>query len=258
MEYQHLVFEEFARTLSPTIDPAPFNESTYHTDIDAAIPAEFAHVVYRFGHSMLNDTLPRRGFGTSDISLFNGFLNPPAFTANGTLSPDQAAGSLVNGLVAQTGNGIDEFVDDTLRNQLLGQPLDLATLNMARARETGTPPLQTVRAWFHDRTGDPALRPYEDWADFEAGLKHPRLAGQLRRGLRRAGERHGPAEDGRRAAYRGRRPDRPARVHGRKHRPGPDRLLGRRARGGGDAVRRHAGQHLQPGLRAHAGEPAER
>jgi Ca2+-binding RTX toxin-like protein len=173
MEYQHLVFEEFGRTLSPTIDPAPFNESTYHTDIDAAIPAEFAHVVYRFGHSMLNDTLPRRGFGTSDISLFNGFLNPPAFTNGGTLSPDQAAGSLVNGLVAQTGNGIDEFVDDTLRNQLLGQPLDLATLNMARARETGTPPLQTVRAWFHDQTGDPALRPYEDWADFEAGLKHP-------------------------------------------------------------------------------------
>ena len=173
MQYQHLVFEEFARTLSPTIDPAPFNESTYHPTINAAIPAEFAHTVYRFGHSMLTDTIARRGFGATDIGLIEGFLNPAAFTMNGALTPDQGAGAIINGMVAQTGNGIDEFVVEALRNNLLGLPLDLASINMARAREAGVPPLQEVRALLFEESGDPALAPYADWNDFGAALKHP-------------------------------------------------------------------------------------
>ena len=55
MEYQHLVFEEFARKIVPAI--RPFH--VYHPDINPAIPAEFAHAVYRFGHSMLDDDVAR-------------------------------------------------------------------------------------------------------------------------------------------------------------------------------------------------------
>ena len=55
MEYQHLVFEEFARKVQPAI--RPFH--VYSPDINPAIPAEFAHAVYRFGHSMLDDTVAR-------------------------------------------------------------------------------------------------------------------------------------------------------------------------------------------------------
>src|SRR5690606_36594693 len=54
MQYQHLVFEEYARMIQPFIDPFVFNTVT---DVDPAIFAEFAHTVYRFGHSMLNDTV---------------------------------------------------------------------------------------------------------------------------------------------------------------------------------------------------------
>ncbi len=54
MQYQHLVFEEFARKVQPDVDAFVFNASM---DIDPAIFAEFAHVVYRFGHSMLNETV---------------------------------------------------------------------------------------------------------------------------------------------------------------------------------------------------------
>jgi heme peroxidase len=58
MEYQHLVFEEFARKIQPLIDPfQPFAQP--QTDVNPAIPAEFAHAVYRFGHSMLTDTRAR-------------------------------------------------------------------------------------------------------------------------------------------------------------------------------------------------------
>ena len=56
MQYQHLVFEEFARKIQPNIDPFVFNSTP---DINPAIFAEFAHVVYRFGHSMLTDNMPR-------------------------------------------------------------------------------------------------------------------------------------------------------------------------------------------------------
>ena len=49
MQYQHLVFEEFARKVQPLINP--FLGGI--TSINGAISAEFAHTVYRLGHSML-------------------------------------------------------------------------------------------------------------------------------------------------------------------------------------------------------------
>ena len=59
MEYQHLVFEEFARKVQPAINPfEPF--AFTQTELNPAIKAEFAHAVYRFGHSMLTDTISRR------------------------------------------------------------------------------------------------------------------------------------------------------------------------------------------------------
>ena len=77
MEYQHLVFEEFARKVQPGINPfEPF--AFTQTDLNPAVRAEFAHAVYRFGHSMLTETISRRNADGSDndISLLDGFLNP--------------------------------------------------------------------------------------------------------------------------------------------------------------------------------------
>ena len=58
MQYQHLVFEEFARTVQPQVD-AFLAPNGYDTTIDPSIVAEFAHTVYRFGHSMLTETVDR-------------------------------------------------------------------------------------------------------------------------------------------------------------------------------------------------------
>jgi hypothetical protein len=172
MEYQHLVFEEFARKLVPSIDAGPLNETIYHADIDPAVTAEFAHVVYRFGHSMLTDTVAREGWGAEDLPLLDAFLNPDALTDGGRMTPEQGAGAVIQGMVNQTGNGIDEFVVDTLRNNLLGLPLDLATINMARARDTGVPGLQAARRTFYSQDLNPALKPYADWEDFRLSMKH--------------------------------------------------------------------------------------
>src|SRR5262249_43044380 len=59
MQYQHLVFEEFARTIQPMIDPFFAPTQVYDVNLNPAIVAEFAHTVYRFGHSMLTETVDR-------------------------------------------------------------------------------------------------------------------------------------------------------------------------------------------------------
>ena len=177
MEYQHLVFEEFARKVQPAINPfEPF--AFTQTDLNPAIRAEFAHAVYRFGHSMLTETIARKNSNGSsnEISLLDGFLNPAEYTNGGPagqLSPAQAAGSIIMGMSDQVGNELDEFVTDTLRNNLLGLPLDLATINMTRARSEGVPGLNVLRRQLFNRTNDGQLQPYTSWVDFGENIKHP-------------------------------------------------------------------------------------
>jgi len=177
MEYQHLVFEEFARKIQPGIDPFAAGEVSAQTDVNPAIKAEFAHAVYRFGHSMLTDTVSRTNEDGShnDLPLLDAFLNPPAYKDGGSagaLTPEDAAGSIIMGMTDQVGNELDEFVTETLRNNLLGLPLDLPTLNMARAREAGVPSLNTLRKQLFRTTNDSSLKPYTDWVDYGLSLKH--------------------------------------------------------------------------------------
>ncbi len=177
MQYQHLVFEEFGRKISPGIDLFFAPTQVYDTAINPAIVAEFAHVVYRFGHSLLPDTVDRfdANFdlvnGTEQIGLIEAFLNPLEFTASGVDDID-AAGNIIRGVTRQIGNEIDELVTEAVRNNLLGLPLDLAAINLARGRDTGVPPLNQARAEFYAMTGDSQLKPYTSWADFGANLKH--------------------------------------------------------------------------------------
>ncbi|MFJ4268389.1 peroxidase family protein [Paenarthrobacter nicotinovorans] len=192
MEYQHLVFEEFVRKMQPAVnvfEPFAFSQ----TDIDPAITAEFAHSVYRFGHSMLTETISRRNEDSpgpdgvwgnrddvpgmhNDLPLLKGFLNPPAYAdggAAGQLTSEEAAGSIIMGMSDQVGAELDEFVTDTLRNKLLGLPLDLAAINLARGRSEGIPALNVLRRELHNATNDGQLKPYTNWIDFGENIKHP-------------------------------------------------------------------------------------
>ena len=182
MQYQHLVFEEFARTIQPQID-AFLAPNGYDTSINPAILAEFAHVVYRFGHSMLTETVDRFDPAFNPVSgdpnnpdqqlgLIAAFLNPLAFAGSGATA-DEAAGAIIRGVTRQLGNEIDEFVTEALRNNLLGLPLDLPALNIARGRDTGIPSLNEARREFYAATGDSQLKAYISWADFADHLKHP-------------------------------------------------------------------------------------
>src|SRR5262245_61836021 len=111
-------------------------------------------------------------FVPNDVNLIHAFLNPLAFVPDG-LTPAEATGAIVRGLTRQVGNEIDEFVTEAVRNNLLGLPLDLAALNIARGRDTGLPTLNAARTEFYKMTGDSQLKPYISWVDFAMHLKHP-------------------------------------------------------------------------------------
>jgi hypothetical protein len=173
MEYQHLVFEEFARKVQPLINP--FLGGI--TSIDPAISAEFAHTVYRLGHSMLPEAIARvdANGASDDIRLLHAFLNPVAYTQaedGSTLSAAEAAGRIIRGTSRQVANELDEFVTSSVRTTLLGLPLDLAAVNIARGRSEGIPSLNEARRQFFHATRDTALEPYANWFEFGLMLKH--------------------------------------------------------------------------------------
>ncbi|AWN42710.1 peroxidase family protein [Methylobacterium durans] len=177
-QYQHLVFEEFARKVSPAIHL--FGNTNVH--LDPAITSEFANAVYRFGHSMLDENLNRYELNPdgstkldanghpimTQIGLIQAFTNPLEYAKHGA----DAAGELIAGAANQVGNEIDEFVTGALRNNLLGLPLDLAALNIARGRETGVAPLNLVRNQIYAQTHDSSVKPYANWSEFGSYLKH--------------------------------------------------------------------------------------
>src|SRR6185503_11856165 len=116
----------------------------------------------------------------NSLPLLKAFLNPPEYFDSNqndpnapAYTPEQAAGAIIMGSSDQTGNELDEFVTETLRNNLLGLPLDLPTINMTRAREAGVPPLNEVRREINADTNAAELAPYTSWADFGQHLKHP-------------------------------------------------------------------------------------
>ncbi|WP_160108763.1 peroxidase family protein [Pseudomonas izuensis] len=184
MQYQHLVFEEFARTIQPRVDLFFAPTQVYDVDLDASIVAEFAHTVYRFGHSMLTETVdrfdthfnvvgdPNSANPNQQIGLIAAFLNPLAYAASG-LTPEDATSAIIRGVTRQAGNEIDEFVTEALRNNLLGLPLDLPALNIARGRDVGIPSLNAIRRDIYSQTGDSQLKPYTSWVDLVQHLKHP-------------------------------------------------------------------------------------
>ena len=100
------------------------------------------------------------------VELVDAFLNPLAFDALG-------AANLLEGMSRQEGNMVDEFVVGSVRNFLVGLPLDLAAINIARGRDVGLPTLNQVRTEIFEQTGEETLTPYKSWADFGDHLLHP-------------------------------------------------------------------------------------
>ncbi len=161
MEYQHAAVDQYARNVSPNIQEFV----GYSPDKQPDVAMEYSQVAFRFGHSTLRetiDTMDPTGGITGKImgyALHDAFLNPEAF---GSVGP----GSILLGMTHQQMNEVDEFVTPALNQGLLGQPLDLAAINIARGRDVGMPTLND----FREAIG---LLRYTSWTDFGQNMQHP-------------------------------------------------------------------------------------
>ena len=141
MEYQHVAIDQYARLVTPDLPEFV----TYDNDIQSNISLEYSQAEFRFGHSQLCETIDAvdpNGIVTK-WALEAAFLNPGAYKATG-------AEDILRGMSQQLSNEVRAFVTPAMQQTLLGQPLDLAAINIARGRDIGMPTLNQVRAQLHD------------------------------------------------------------------------------------------------------------
>ena len=151
---------------------------SYSSDINMAVSLEFSQAVFRLGHSMLTET-----FKVADASDPSGFIDVPLLQAflNPTDFADLGPAAIAAGMVRTYGNEVDEFVTPALQQSLLGQPLDLASINIARGRDVGLPTHNELRQQIYDgllqytnnSSNSSALAPYTSWQDYGDHLRHP-------------------------------------------------------------------------------------
>ncbi len=161
MEYQHAAVDQYARTVTPRIKEFV----GYSSDIDSTVTLEYAQAAFRFGHSTIRETIdimdPNGSFTGQVMSfaLRSAFLNPDQYAASGPAA-------ITMGMMRQQMNEVDEFITPALNQGLLGMPLDLAAINIARGRDLGIPTLNEFRAGL-------GLTTYTSWSDFGLNMIHP-------------------------------------------------------------------------------------
>ena len=161
MEYQHAAVDQYSRAVSPNIQEF----SGYSTGKNADISLEFGQAAFRFGHSTLRETIdamdPSGGITGKIMSfaLEKAFLNPKLFA-------DVGPGAIMLGQARQLMNEVDNYITPSLNEGLLGQPLDLGAINIARGRDVGLPTFNVAKTQL-------GMHAYVDWAHFRTQMVHP-------------------------------------------------------------------------------------
>lgn len=145
---QSVTYNEFLPMIMGSGAPGAY--SGYDKTVNPGIANEFSAAAYRFGHSMLSETLLRLDangevIAGGNLPLADAFFNPSHILDpnNGGIAP------ILRGLSQQTAQEVDPMVIDSVRNLLFGPPgfgFDLAALNMQRGRDHGLPGYNDLRA----------------------------------------------------------------------------------------------------------------
>ena len=131
------------------------------------------------------------------MRLFDAFLNPIGYNERPAGPPHgaEAAGSIIRGVTREVGNELDEFVTSSVRNTLVGLPLDLPAINIARGRSEGIPPLNVVRRQFFSVDAGRGAAAVRELVRVRPGAEAPDVAGELHRRLRHHPTDHDAADD---------------------------------------------------------------
>lgn len=155
-EQQVITYQEYLPALMGyDLAPDPY-EAVYDTDtdgagpdlgVDASITNSFAHALFRFGHSQINETtllVNAAGEVVDELDVDEAFFNEEFLKED----PGRV-GRMLKGLASQTGQEVDLFLTDGIRNNLFGPPgaggLDLGALDIQRGRDHGLPDFNNLR-----------------------------------------------------------------------------------------------------------------
>ncbi len=151
-QYQNVTYTGYLPALlGPNAMPA---YTGYNPNTNSSISTEFSTVGFRFGHSTLNNTVPRHandGSSLGDISLAQSFFNPALLTPGATDFFGHSStdiGAVLKGDADSTAQAMDVMAVSSIRNLLFGAGgagEDLIARDIWRADDHGIGTYNQVR-----------------------------------------------------------------------------------------------------------------
>lgn len=165
---QIITYEEYLPALMGSNALSEY--SGYNPSVNPGLFNEFSVAAYRYGHSLVNETLLRLDATGAEIPEGHLSLRAAFFTAPSVLTTQRSVDPILRGLANQLSQKLDSKANNDLRNFLFGLPgqggFDLLSLNIQRGRDHGVPSYNDMREVMglprvinvSDVTSDPVLQ----------------------------------------------------------------------------------------------------
>ncbi len=144
---QSILYNEWLPALGVKVP----NYTGYNQQVNPNIKKAFSFSAFRIGHTMLSSKIKVmnddcESTSLNDLTLKEAFFNPLLLIQSGGIDP------FLKGMSAQKMQEMDGKIVDDVRNFLFGEPgqggMDLAAINIRRAREVGLADFNSIRAAF--------------------------------------------------------------------------------------------------------------
>ena len=152
-EYQNIIYTQYLPALLGPYAPA---YTGYNPNVNASIATEFSTVAYRFGHSMLNNTVERdanSGTSVGNVPLAVDFFDANLVNPSGAIDPFTGLagtdiGAFLKGDADSSSQADDSMAVSSVRDLLFGNGgggEDLISRDIWRARDDGIGTYNQVR-----------------------------------------------------------------------------------------------------------------